>query len=119
MRYDASCRRRGTTRFPERTRTIGLFDVWQEYGALIPNPATGGAIWRARVEGADYAHELTLLRFPLSRLYPEATRFPAAMQGRIVVLPALDTVHTTDAAALAQERDRRLPPRMTRRSHRH
>ena len=36
---------------------------------LVPNPATGGAVWRARVEGADYAHELTLLRFPLTRLY--------------------------------------------------
>ena len=73
---------------PGEDKNDRLFDVWQEYGALIPNPATGGAIWRARVEGADYAHELTLLRFPLTRLYPEATRFPAAMQGRIVVLPA-------------------------------
>jgi integrating conjugative element relaxase (TIGR03760 family) len=90
---------------PGEDKNDRLFDVWQEYGALIPNPATGGAVWRARVEGADYAHELTLLRFPLSRLYPEATRFPAAMQGRIVVLPALNPVHTTDAAALAQERD--------------
>ena len=96
---------------PGEDKNDRLFDVWQEYGALMPNPATGGAIWRARVEGADYAHELTLLRFPLTRLYPEATRFPAAMQGRIVVLPASDPVPATDAAATAPERD--APPPVT------
>jgi len=87
---------------PGEDKNDRLFDVWQEYGALIPNPVTGGAIWRARVEGADYAHELTLLRFPLTRLYPEATRFPAAMQGRIVVLPATDSMLATDPAGPLQ-----------------
>jgi hypothetical protein len=48
---------------PGEDKNDRLFDVWQEYGAVVPNPCTGGAIWRARVEGADYAHELTLLRF--------------------------------------------------------
>jgi integrating conjugative element relaxase (TIGR03760 family) len=87
---------------PGEDKNDRLFDVWQEYGALIPNPVTGGAVWRVRVEGADYAHELTLLRFPLTRLYPEATRFPAAMQGRIVVLPATDPMPATDAAGPLQ-----------------
>ncbi|MBL0292011.1 MAG: TraI domain-containing protein [Betaproteobacteria bacterium] len=86
----------GDTAVPGEDKNDRLFDVWQEYGAVVPNPATGGAVWRARVEGADYAHELTLLRFPLARLWPEATGFPSPMQGRIVVLPAAEP---TPAAA--------------------
>jgi integrating conjugative element relaxase (TIGR03760 family) len=92
---------------PGEDKNDRLFDVWQEYGALVPNPVTGGAIWRARVEGADYAHELTLLRFPLRRLYPDATRFPSAMQGRIVVLPA--TTAATDPARSQREADSQAP----------
>jgi hypothetical protein len=76
---------------PGNDKNDRLFDVWQEYGALVPNPVTGGAVWRARVEGPDYAHELTLLRFPLTRLWPDAARFPPAMQGSIVILPTPDT----------------------------
>jgi integrating conjugative element relaxase (TIGR03760 family) len=87
---------------PGEDKNDRLFDVWQEYGALIPNPLSGGAVWRARVEGADYAHELTLLRFPLTRLYPEAERYPAAMQGRIVVLPAIDPLPAPDPAGPLQ-----------------
>jgi integrating conjugative element relaxase (TIGR03760 family) len=80
----------GDTAVPGEDKNDRLFDVWQEYGAVVPNPVTGGAVWRARVEGADYAHELTLLRFPLARLWPEATSFPSSMQGRIVVLSAAE-----------------------------
>jgi hypothetical protein len=77
---------------PGNDKNDRLFDVWQEYGALVPNPVTGGAVWRARVEGPDYAHELTLLRFPLTRLWPDATRCPPAMHGSIVILPTPHTV---------------------------
>ena len=98
---------------PGEDKNDRLFDVWQEYGALIPNPVTGGAVWRARVEGPDYVHELTLLRFPLARLWPDARRYPSAMQGRIVVLPATgaateshDLPRTVDIPAdIGQPRD--------------
>ena len=88
----------GDTAVPGEDKNDRLFDVWQEYGAVVPNPATGGAVWRARVEGADYAHELTLLRFPLARLWPGATSFPAPMQGRIVVLPAVEATPAGEPA---------------------
>jgi integrating conjugative element relaxase (TIGR03760 family) len=97
----------GDTAVPGEDKNDRLFDVWQEYGAVVPNPATGGAVWRARVEGLDYAHELTMLRFPLVRLWPEATRFPSAMQGRIVVLP---TAEPTPAGEPAKgDRDEAAP----------
>jgi hypothetical protein len=49
-----------------------LFDVWQEYGALVANPETGGAIWRVRVQAEGFDQVLTLLCFPLEKLYPIA-----------------------------------------------
>lgn len=90
---------------PGEDKNDRLFDVWQEYGAVVPNPVSGGAVWRARVEGADYAHELTLLRFPLSRLWPHAARFPSAMQGRIVVLPATVPATATDSPRIEHKVD--------------
>jgi integrating conjugative element relaxase (TIGR03760 family) len=80
----------GDSAVPGEDKNDRLFDVWQEYGALAANPLTGGAIWRARVEGVDYAHDLTLLRFPVTRLWSDVARFPQAMHGRIVVLPPAD-----------------------------
>lgn len=65
-----------------------LFDIWQEYGALVPNPATGGAIWRGRVEGRGYVHDLTLLRFPLSILFATPEAYPASMEGKITAIDA-------------------------------
>lgn len=63
-----------------------LFDVWQEYGALIPNPETGGAVWRARVTAEGFDQILTLLRFPLDRLYPSEDRYPATFTGQVIPL---------------------------------
>lgn len=63
-----------------------LFDIWQEYGALVPNPVTGGAIWRGRVEGKGYTHDLTLLRFPLSILFTSPEAYPASMEGRVTTI---------------------------------
>jgi integrating conjugative element relaxase (TIGR03760 family) len=63
-----------------------LFDVWQEYGALIPNPDTGGAIWRTRVCMEGFDQVLTLLRFPLDKLYSEAERYPAEFAGQVTPL---------------------------------
>jgi len=62
-----------------------LFDTWQEYGAAIPNPQTGGAVWDVLVIGPGYEHELTVLRFPLSVLFERAELYPATMQGRIEI----------------------------------
>jgi integrating conjugative element relaxase (TIGR03760 family) len=62
-----------------------LFDTWQEYGAAVPNPRTGGAVWDVLVIGPGYEHALTVLRFPLSVLFERAELYPATMQGRIEI----------------------------------
>ncbi|MBK9704426.1 MAG: TraI domain-containing protein [Betaproteobacteria bacterium] len=71
----------GDTAVPGEDKNDRLFDVWQEYGAVIPNPVTGGAIRARRVEGVDYAHERPLLRFPLAGLWPEVISFPRPCTG--------------------------------------
>ena len=60
-------------------------ETWQAYGALVPEPRTGSAPWRIIVVGDSYRHVRTLLRFPLSVLYPDPSAFPEPMAGRILV----------------------------------
>lgn len=63
-----------------------LFDCWQEYGAIIPNPNTGGAIWSIHIHGSAYKPQekpMTVLRFPLSKLFYSADSYPPAMEGRL------------------------------------
>ena len=63
-----------------------LFDTWQEYGAVVSNQQTGGAVWNVVIEGEGYTHALTVLRFPLNVLYPSASAYPSEMKGRVVVV---------------------------------
>jgi len=86
---------------PGDSKNDRLFDTWQEYGCIQPNPHTGQAVWYVVVQGnagapqgeggaaadeaAGYSHQLTMLRFPLARLYDDATRYPRVMTGRIEV----------------------------------
>ncbi len=62
-----------------------LFDTWQEYGAAVTNPRTGGAVWDVLVIGPGYEHSLTVLRFHLSVLFERTDAYPAVMQGRIEI----------------------------------
>ena len=71
-----------------------LFDTWQEYACIEPNPVTGQSVWYVRVHGKDgdgYSHQLTMLRFPLDRLWDSVDQYPASMNGTIEVLPPRST----------------------------
>ncbi len=90
---------------PGDNKNDRLFDTWQEYGCIQPNPYTGQAVWYVVVhghgvpaaaasgqteegaaeEGAAYSHSLTVLRFPLARLYDDPAQYPPEMGGRIEV----------------------------------
>jgi integrating conjugative element relaxase (TIGR03760 family) len=78
-----------------------LFDVWQEYGALVANPETGGAIWRVRVQADGFDQVLTLLRFPLEKLYSNPASYPASFAGRVIPL-----VDAREASLLAAAEER-------------
>ena len=69
---------------PGKDKNDRLFDTWQEYGALIPTPEHR-AVWQATVSlDEGWEQPLTLLRFPLEKLYPSAARYPQAIRGKII-----------------------------------
>ena len=87
---------------PGEAKNDRLFDTWQEYACIIPNPASGQAVWYVTVQGgeheagagqgdreetgaAGYTHKLTMLRFSLEKLYEHEAEYPPAMAGRIEI----------------------------------
>ena len=80
--------------FPGDAKNDRLFDAWQEYGCIRINPVTGQAIWRVVVTGTDqageiaYKHELSVLCFPVAKVWSERSQIPEAMSGMIEALPA-------------------------------
>ncbi|CAH2902092.1 MAG: hypothetical protein PCALPYG08_5806 [uncultured Paraburkholderia sp.] len=65
-----------------------LFDMWQEYGALVPTPE-GGAIWTMEVTVGNWKQTFTVLRFPLDRLYANPGQYPRALpRGAVRIVEA-------------------------------
>ncbi len=75
----------GAPGLPSSFKNDRIFDTFQEYGALTPNPTTGGAVWTVQVGDTGWSHSLTMLRFPLEQLY-QPTRIPGDFPGTIKVL---------------------------------
>ncbi len=87
---------------PGEAKNDRLFDTWQEYGCIMPNPNTGQAIWHVDVNGSinpkvlkneadsgamdgNYTHSLSMLRFPLQKIFDSESLYPLPMVGQIVV----------------------------------
>ena len=78
---------------PGEAKNDRLFDTWQEYGCLVPNPSTSRSVWFVRVHGDDgsgYSHRLSMLRFKLDKVWTNPAHYPQAMAGRIEVLGGRD-----------------------------
>ena len=58
-----------------------LFDVLQEHGLAVSNGER--AIWRVRVAGDGWAHELTMLRVPAVRVWPDVQSRPERFAGSV------------------------------------
>ncbi|TDM05055.1 MAG: hypothetical protein C4K60_20225 [Ideonella sp. MAG2] len=73
---------------PGKDKNDRLFDTWQESGACLPAPE-GGAVWRVWVQCETWRSPdaLTVLRFPLSKLFAKPEDYPAAMNGCISTEP--------------------------------
>ncbi len=61
-----------------------LMDELQQRGVLIPNGER--AVWSARVTLGEWQQELTMLRFPVSRFWPDPATRPEACHGAITLL---------------------------------
>lgn len=70
---------------PGRDKNDRLFDTWQEHGAVLAAP-DGGAVWRVNVRCEAWAppEPLTVLRFPLDRLYGDPSRYPPNVSGHVI-----------------------------------
>ncbi len=100
---------------PGPAKNDRLFDAFQDYGVIEINPATGQAIWYVMVSGDGYAHRLSMLKFPLHRLYDDPARYPAPMQGCVTPLARDEGVTESQpefAQAPVPEAER--PPAQTR-----
>jgi hypothetical protein len=105
---------------PGEQKNDRLFDAWQEYGCIIPNPMSQQAIWYVKVHGEDasgaptYSHSLTMLRFALNKLWDDPASYPAPMAGRIEVMasrkPAAATGDAPAAASVGQPKAREAAP---------
>lgn len=103
---------------PGEAKNDRLFDTWQEYGILQVNPHTGQAIWHVEIigegsnaeEGAEaghqYTHSLSMLRFPLDKLYDDPALYPPAMAGRIEVKAKRGADNGQDAKSEAETDNR-------------
>ncbi|WP_019568999.1 MobH family relaxase [Thioalkalivibrio sp. ALMg13-2] len=58
-----------------------IFDTLQEHGLLTANGDR--AIWKARVAGDGWAHELTLIRLPVTRVWGDPETMPAVFEGAV------------------------------------
>jgi integrating conjugative element relaxase (TIGR03760 family) len=92
--------------FPGESKNDRLFDAWQEYGCVRTNPATGQAIWRVVVTGTSasgevaYRHELSVLCFPVAKIWNDLSQYPAAMSGTVeAIATPVPVQHEPDAAA--------------------
>lgn len=63
-------------------RNERLMDELQQSGIVMSNGDR--AIWTATVELRDWRQQLTLLRVPLTRLWPDAATRPGSVSGRVV-----------------------------------
>ncbi|RMX08233.1 hypothetical protein D8I35_03745 [Corticibacter populi] len=83
---------------PGETKNDRLFDTWQDYGLIERNPHSGQAIWHVAVHGqaADgqeqgaYTHSLSMLKFPLAKVFADPEHYPEPMQGYIEVKESKD-----------------------------
>ncbi|WP_050464279.1 MobH family relaxase [Herbaspirillum autotrophicum] len=74
-----------------------LFDIWQDYGAVIAHP-DGGCIWRIAIEIGAWREILTMLRFPLAKLYCNPADYPRHCDGTLRVVEVHQAVAASENA---------------------
>ncbi|OOG28878.1 hypothetical protein B1C78_00140 [Thioalkalivibrio denitrificans] len=65
-----------------------VYDTLQEHGILMPNKDR--AIWRATVAGDGWRHDLTLIRIPAHRIWPDPATRPSPFDGEIIPITDVD-----------------------------
>ncbi|MGH8567911.1 MAG: MobH family relaxase, partial [Gammaproteobacteria bacterium] len=85
-----------------------LMDELQQRGVLLPNGDR--AVWTARVTLGPWQHDLTLLRFPASRLWPDPAARPDTCHGTIEPLAGTDVAAAPETAPATAQSVMDNPP---------
>ncbi|WP_017926547.1 MobH family relaxase [Thioalkalivibrio sp. HL-Eb18] len=89
----AQLREEGHSGIPSNNDRI--FDTLQEHGVLTANGDR--AIWRARVAGDGWSHELTLIRLPVARIWSDPDAMPMVFEGSVTPLGEAAAEGTTES----------------------
>ncbi|MGH8545977.1 MAG: conjugal transfer nickase/helicase domain-containing protein [Gammaproteobacteria bacterium] len=85
-----------------------LMDELQQRSVLIPNGDR--AVWSARITLGGWQQDLTLLRFPVSRLWPDSAIRPDTCQGTIQPLAGTDVAAAPETPSAASQCVMDKPP---------
>ncbi|MGH8487594.1 MAG: MobH family relaxase, partial [Gammaproteobacteria bacterium] len=85
-----------------------LMDELQQRSVLIPNGDR--AVWPARITLGGWQQDLTLLRFPVSRLWPDSAIRPDTCQGTIQPLAGTNVVEAPETLPSASQSVMDEPP---------
>jgi len=83
-------------------------DELQQRSVLIPNGDR--AVWSARIILGEWQQDLTLLRFPVSRLWPDSAIRPDTCQGTIQPLAGTDISEAPETPPAASQSVMDKPP---------
>ena len=78
-----------------------VFDELQQHKICRSTPAYK-AIWSVRVKAGDFDERLTMLRFPIETVWPDADHRPAPLKGEIIVGDT-DASATTKGEAVGKD----------------
>lgn len=79
---------------PGQDKNDRIFDTWQEYGALVPTP-DHKAVWLVNISLDDgWNQEMTVICFPLSKLFKHSSLYPENMRGRISIVSQDNLIQT-------------------------
>jgi integrating conjugative element relaxase (TIGR03760 family) len=67
-----------------------MFDVWQDYGAVVIDETNGRAVWQISIEGLAgetfKIDRMSVLRFPLATLFDDPAKYPQQFVGILNIL---------------------------------
>jgi conjugal transfer pilus assembly protein TraI len=83
------------------TKNGRLFDVLQEHRLLIP--CGDKAIWTANIASDDWNNQLTLIRMPVAKIWPNPARRPDEFQGQVIPIPNEKSTNETAIEQASRE----------------
>ena len=99
---------------PGEDKNDRIFDVWQDYGAVVIDESTGRSVWQVSIEGFSgetfKIDRMSVLRFPLATLFDDPEKYPKAFIGRVNIVDGSGTAPTASHETPAPLAEPSTPP---------